>query len=246
MHWQRLTFISVVVAFSILAAGFLLYSSVYYVRDVSIKDVVSDPRTFDGVRVRLHGYVVDTSVYMFGPKYVLRNLEEKTELALGGKGGPTKVNLEPYVSFVFDGENYTRTRDINASIVGIVHYIGLVMDAPPVSLEVEEIELPIDALKTILIEFLRTTDVSKVVMNYEAIEIEEIYSHKSGGSVIIAEYTTSSAIHPYFMAEAIEHHRAVFTINENGQVESAFCVWGSFHGNGVWDLVNQKWIQKET
>lgn len=244
MRWQRLTFISVVVAFSVFAVGFLLYSAIYGVRNVSIKDVVSDPQTFNGVRVRLHGNVVDTS-YMFGPKYVLRNFEEKTEIALGGKGGPEKVNLEPYVSFVFDGENYTRIRDMNASIVGIVRYIGLVMDAPPVSLDIEEIEPTIDALKTILTEFLKTTDVSKGLSNYEVIEIKEVYSHKSGGSVIVAEYTTTSAIHPHFMAEAIEHHRAVFTINEKGQITSAFCLWGNFHNNKVWDLINEKWIHKE-
>lgn len=245
VSWQRLTFISVVVVFSIFAVGFLLYSAFYGVRNVSIKDVVSTPQDFDGIRVRLRGYVVETS-YMFGPKYVLRNFEDKVEVALGGKGGADKVDLQPYVSFVFDGENYTRMRDMNVSIVGTVRYVGLVIDAPPVSVDVEEVEPTLDALKTILIEFLKTTDVPKGLGNFEAVEIKEVYDHKSGGWVIVAEYTTTSAIHPDFMAEAIEHHRAEFIIDEEGRVMSAFCLWGSFHNNKVWDLINQKWIQKET
>jgi len=245
VRWQRLALISVVVVFSVFAVGFLVYSAFYRVRDVSIRDVVSDPQSFDGVRVRLHGYVVETS-YMFGPKYVLRDFEEETEIALGGKGGAEGVDLEPYVSFVFDGGNYTGIRDMNVSVVGVVRYIGVVVDAPPVSLDVEEVEPIVDSLRTIVTEFLKTTDVSKGLSNYEAIEIEEVYSHKFGGWVVVAEYGTTSAIHPYFMAEAIEHHRAVFTIDEKGQVTSAFCLWGTFHDDRVWDLVNQKWIQKET
>jgi len=245
VRWQRLALISVVVAFSVFAVGFLVYSAFYHVRDVSIKDVVSDPQSFDGVRVRLPGYVVETS-YMFGPKYMLRDFEEGDEIALGGKGGSEGVDLEPYVSFVFDGRDYTRIGDMNVSVVGIVRYIGLVMDAPPVSLDVEEVEPTIDALKTVLIEFLKTTDVSKGLSNYDAVEIREVYSHKSGGWVVVAEYTTTSAIHPDFMAEAIEHHRAEFTIDEKGQVTSAFCLWGTFHKDKFWDLVNQRWIQNKT
>jgi len=245
VRWQRLTFMLVVVAFLVFAAGFLLYSAFYRVRDVSIKDVVSDPQSFDGVRVRLCGYVVETK-YMFGPKYVLRDFEEGAEIALGGKGGSEGVDLEPYVSFVFDGRDYTRIGNMNVSVVGVVRYIGLVVDAPPVSVDVEEVEPTVDALKTIVIEFLKTTDVSKGLSNYEAVEINEVYCHRPGGSVVVAEYTTTSAIHPDFMAEAIEHHRAVFTIDEKGQVTSAFCLWGSFHDDEVWDLVNQRWIQKET
>lgn len=242
--WVRLKFLvlflTVILGVSVIS--FLLYSAIYGVRDVSIKDVVSDSQTFDGTRVRLRGYVVDTSIYMFGPKYVLRNFEEKAEIALGGKGGPEKVNLEPYVSFVFDGENYTRIRDINASIVGIVRYIGLVTDAPPVSLDVEEIEPTIDALKTILTKFLNTTDVSKGGL-YN-VEILEVYEHKLGGQVVVINYTTVNAGHPHFMWEAIEHHTAVITLSEKGEVVSAFCVWGNFHDGRIWDLLNQRWIQQ--
>jgi len=232
-------FLTVILGVSVIS--FLLYSAIYGVRDVSIKDVVSDSQTFDGTRVRLRGYVVDTSIYMFDPKYVLRNFEEKAEIALGGKGGHEKVNLEPYVSFVFNGENYTKIRDINASIVGIVRYIGLVTDAPPVSLDVEEIEPTIDALKTILTEFLNTTDVSKGGL-YN-VEILEVYEHKLGGQVAVVNYTTVNAGHPHFMCEAIEHHTAMITLNDNGHVISAFCVWGSFHDGRIWDLLNKRWIQ---
>ncbi len=243
MHLKLLVlFLTVILGVSVIS--FLLYSAIYSVKDVSIKDVVSDPQTFDGTRVRLCGYVVELSGYMFGPKYVLRNFEEKAEIALGGKGGPERVSLEPYVSFVFDGESYTRIRDIKVSIVGVVRYIGRVTDAPSVSLDVEEIKPAIDALKTILIEFLNTTDVSKGGLFN--VEILEAYEHKLGGQVVVINYTTANTGHPDFVAEEIEHYTAVITLNAKGEVVSAFCFWGSFHTGGIWDLLNQRWIQHVT
>lgn len=242
VRWKRLALILVVVAVVVL--GYFINFVIYGVRDVSVEEVVSDPQSFDGVHVRLHGYVADTSVYMFGPKYVLRDFEDGVEIALGGKGGPEKVDLEPYVSFVFDGGNYTQIRNIRVSVVGYVRYIGLVTDAPSFHLNVEKVEPRMDVLETIIIEFLKTTDVANSGWD-GTVEITEVYDHKLGGKVIVVNYTTMNAIHPHFMAEAIEHHTAVITINEKGEVVSAFCVWGSFHGpDKIWDLINQKWIQK--
>jgi len=244
VRWKRLALILVVVAaVSVVVLGYFVNFVIYNVRDVSVEDVVSDPQSFDGIHVRLHGYVANTSVYMFGPKYVLRDFEDGVEIALGGKGGPEKVDFEPYVSFVFDGENYTQIRNIRVSVVGYVRYIGLVTDAPSFHLDAEKVEPQMDILETIVIEFLETTDVADGGW-YGTVEIKETYDHKLGGEVIVVEYTTANAIHPYFAAEAIEHHTAVITINEKGEVVSAFCVWGYFHDNKVWDLINQKWIQK--
>jgi hypothetical protein len=244
MHRKRLALILVVVAaVSVVVLGYFVNFVIYGVRDVSVEDVVSDPQSFDGAHVRLHGYVADTSVYMFGPKYVLRDFEDGVEIALGGKGGPEKVDFEPYVSFVFDGENYTQIRNIRVSVVGYVRYIGLVTDAPSFHLDAEKVEPQMDILETSVIEFLKTTDVADGGWD-DTVEIKEIYDHKLGGEVVVVEYTTANAIHPHFAAEAIEHHTAVITINEKGEVASAFCIWGSFHDNKVWDLINQKWIQK--
>ena len=244
VRWKRLALILMVVAaVSVVVLGYFINFAIYGVRDVSVEDVVSDPQSFDGVHVRLHGYVADTSVYMFGPKCVLRDFEDGVEIALGGKGGSEKVDFKPYISFVFDGENYTQIRNIRVSVVGYVRYIGLVIDAPSFLLDVEKVEPQIDVLETILIEFLKTTDVADGGWD-GTVEIKEIYDHKLGGKVIVVEYTTVNAIHPYFMAEAIEHHTAVITINGKGEVVSAFCVWGNFHDNKIWDLINQKWIQK--
>lgn len=134
--------LSIVVAFVFL--GYLLLSAYFGIRDVFVKDVVSDPESFDGVRVRLQGYVVDTSVYMFGPKYVLKNFENEVEIALGEKGCAENVNLEPYVSFVFDGRNYTQIAKTRTQIVGHMRYIGWVTDAPSFLLEVENAEAVID------------------------------------------------------------------------------------------------------
>jgi len=244
MHWRKSALVLVAIAVSLAVVGYFIYSAIYGVRDVSLRDVASDPQSFDGVHVRLRGHVVDTSVYMFGPKYVLRDVEEEVDIALGGKGGPGEVDLEPYVSFVFDGENYTQIRDINVSIVGHVRYIGWVTDAPPFLLEVENVEPELGVLEAVVIEFLSSTDVSKSGWDC-TVEIKKICDNRLGGVVIVVEYTTASAVHPHFMAEAIEHHTAVITIDEIGKVTSALCIWGSFHDNRVWDLINQKWIERE-
>ena len=239
MLLKRLALILVVVtAVACLVIGFSMNSLFYGVRDVSIGEVVSDPQSFDGVHVRLHGYVVNTSVYMFGPKYVLRDFEDGVEIALGGKGGSERVDLEPYISFVFDGKNYTQIRNIRVSVVGYVRYIGLVIDAPSFSLDVEKVEPSATELETIVIEFLKTTDVPNGVWDC-TVEITEVYDHKLGGKVIVVNYGTANTGHPHFMCEAIEHHTAVITLNEKGEVVSAFCVHGE-----IWDLINQKWIQK--
>ncbi len=243
VRWKRSALILVVVvAVFVVVVGFFINLVFYGVRDFPIEEVVSDPQSFDGVNVRLHGYVVNTSVYMFGPKYVLRDLEDRAEIALGRKSGPEGVDFAPYVSFVFDGENYTQIRNIAVSVVGYVHYTGPVIDAPSFYLDVEKIELQIDVLKGLVIEFLKTTDVSNAVWDGTA-EVKEIYDHKLGGKVIVVEYMTRNAVHPYFMCEAIESHKAVITLDEKGEVVSAFCVWGSFHGGRIWDLLNQQWIQ---
>jgi hypothetical protein len=244
VRWKRLALILVVVAaVSVVVLGYFINFVVYGAKDVSVEEVVSDPQSFDGVNVRLHGYVADTSGYMFGPKYVLRDLEDGAEIALGGKGGPKNVDLEPCVSFVFDGENYTQIRNVRVSVVGYVRYIGLVVDAPSFFLDVEKVEPQMDILETVVVEFLKTTDVADGGWD-GTVEIKEIYDHQMGGKVVVLGYTTANAIHPHFMAEAIEHHTAVITINEKEEVVSAFCVWGSFHDNRIWDLINQKWIQK--
>lgn len=124
-------------------------------------------------------------------------------------------------------------------VVGYVRYIGSVID-------VKEVEPRMDVLEAIMIEFLKTTDVADSGWD-GTVEITEVYDHKLGGKVIVVNYTTMNAVHPHFMCEAIEHHTAVITLNEEGEVMSAFCVWGSFHGpDKIWDLINQRWIQKKS
>jgi len=239
MYRKKLALILLVVVLVGLFTGISVIFSFFSVKDVSLEEVVSNPRSFDGSRVRLYGYMVNTSVYMFGPKYVLRDFEEDVEIALDVKG-----DFESYVSFVFDGRNYTQIRNIKASVVGYIHYLGTVLDAPSFNLEVEKIEPRIDDLKRIVTDFLNTTDVALCGL-YGDVEIKEVYTHKLGGKIIVVDYTTRNAVHPHFMCEALERHTAVITLNEEGQVVSAFCVWGSFHGlDRIWDLINQRWIEK--
>lgn len=140
---HRRLFVVFLILSSILAA-FLLYEFVLYkiypIRVVSIREINLNPESFNGFHVELHGYIVDTSVYMFGPKYVLRDFDYGVEIALGGKGGPKNVDLAPYVSFVFDGRNYTQIGNKIVSVVGYVRYIGWVTDFSSFLLDVEGVE----------------------------------------------------------------------------------------------------------
>jgi hypothetical protein len=93
-------------------------------------------------------------------------------------------------------------------------------------------------LKNSVTEFLKTTDVSKFLMD-GSVTVKAVYDNKYGGEIVVAEYRTISMGHPTFMLEALENHVAVITFDASGKVVSAFCV----HGVGVfWDLVNQKWF----
>lgn len=101
---------------------------------------------------------------------------------------------------------------------------------------------PVNAteLEEQVIEFLETTDVKNVWDGM--LEIKEVYEHKTGGTVAIVEYTTWSGGHPNFALEFIEHHTAVITLSESGEVTSAFCVHGNLQDGRIWDLINQRWI----
>ncbi len=241
MHSKKLALILVAATVAGAVIGYFINSLFFIVRDVSINRVVSDPQSFDSFHVWLHGYVVDTRVYMFGPKYMLRDFDNEVEIALGGKGGPTNVDLEPYVSFVFDGEDYTQIRNITVSVVGHVRYIGFAIDAPPFLIDVEKVESSVTELETIIIEFLKTTDVPNGGWD-NMVEVVEIYDHEFGGKIAVVNYTTANGMHPRFFLEAIERHVAVITVNMRGEVVSGFCVCGSFHDGRIWDLLNQRWI----
>lgn len=104
-------------------------------------------------------------------------------------------------------------------------------------------DLGLEELESILVEFLERSDVSNVVWD-ESVEIEEVYDHELGGKVVVVSYTTMNAGHPDFLMEAVENHVAVITVNRRGEIATAFCVWGSFHGGRIWDLVNSRWIQQ--
>ncbi|MDI6820223.1 MAG: hypothetical protein QMC89_04900 [Candidatus Hodarchaeaceae archaeon] len=103
-------------------------------------------------------------------------------------------------------------------------------------------ELSEAEMKSIVIKFLKNTDVSDH-LDENSVEIKEAYNHQPGGKVLVVDYTTWSGGHPHFMLEALEGHTAIITLDAGRKVVSAFCVRGDFHGQGIWDLVNRRWVQ---
>jgi len=98
--------------------------------------------------------------------------------------------------------------------------------------------------ENIVIEFLKNTDVPNGGWD-NSIEIKS-YDHELVTWVLVGDFITSSGGHPGFFLTAVEDHTAQITLNESGEVVSAFCVQGSFHGeNKVWDLLAQRWIEPE-
>jgi hypothetical protein len=81
---KRLLLILFSVAVASVILGYCLHFAFFGIRVISIKEIASDPESFDGKRVQLQGYVIDTSVYMFGPKYVLRDFENEVQIAIDG------------------------------------------------------------------------------------------------------------------------------------------------------------------
>jgi hypothetical protein len=132
-----LTLLLIVVAVVTGIVGYTALSALLP-KHVSIKEINADPEIFNGAYVSLRGYTVKTSVYTFGPKYILK--EDESQIALDGKNPPVDIDLDRVVSFIFDGENYTQTRDIIISVVGRIRYVGLVTDAPSHYVDIERME----------------------------------------------------------------------------------------------------------
>ena len=126
-------FITFLVISSIIAAflfyRFLLYPF-YIIKEISIEEISSNPKSFDGWHVLLRGSIIKNVGAFWGPKYALK--DNTAKIALG-----SKVDLEPYVSYIFDGRNYTKVSEIGVAVIGYVRYEGLVVDAPPYYLDVE-------------------------------------------------------------------------------------------------------------
>lgn len=126
---------------STIVATFLFYQFVLYpfyiVKEVSIEEISSNPKSFDGWHVLLRGSIIKNVGLFFGPKYELKG--DTGKIALGGKGA-LEIDLEPHVSYTFDGSNYTKVSETRVVVIGYVRYVGLVMDAPPYNLDVEVVK----------------------------------------------------------------------------------------------------------
>lgn len=132
-----LTFVLVAVAAVASVVGYVVLCLSPF-RDVTIEDIASNPESFDGVHVRLRGYIVKPN-YFLGPKYVLR--DGRWEVALSEKGKSGGVQLERFVSFIIGGQNRTQLRDMVVSVSGCARYIGFVVDSPSYYVEVEDVKI---------------------------------------------------------------------------------------------------------
>lgn len=130
------------------------------------------------------------------------------------------------------------------AIVGVSILGGLVLSGFFLEEQERQRVLSQAELKSIAIEFLNNTIICDSGSNV-IVEIKEIidYVDVDGKFVMVLNYTTCNAGHPNFVLEAVEHHTAIIKLTTDGNVVSALCVWGSFHKDRIWDLLDQKWIE---
>jgi hypothetical protein len=156
-----LTLLLIVVAVVTVIVEYIALSALLP-KHVSIKEINADPEIFNGAYVSLRGYTIKTSVYTFGPKYILK--EDESQIALDGKNPPVDLDLDRVVSFIFDGENYTQVRDMIISVVGRIRYVGLVTDAPSHYVDIERMEPETARLDMTIVDSQQmTAETDKVV-----------------------------------------------------------------------------------
>jgi hypothetical protein len=127
----------------ILAVFFVCISILYplWPRDFSIKEICSNPKAFNNLHVRLHGYITYYQGLTFGAPFVLRDPKfEGGQIALSANASV----LSPYVSFVQTdtlGREITQIASIKVRVTGYMHYTeSQILDAPNLYLEVEKVE----------------------------------------------------------------------------------------------------------
>ncbi len=146
---QSIFLISVI----ILIALIVIYSQYSLYKIVSIVSIENNPQFYNFVRVELRGFIVENTGLMFGPKYELveedapltppKNFKDANKIALGLKAGPS-IDLSKYVSYYFDGKNYTRVGFKPVLVHGTVIYIGEASDAPPFYLDLKDVKIDLD------------------------------------------------------------------------------------------------------
>lgn len=143
----------------------MVYEFVFYplwkarIIDVSLSELNSRPRDFDGLRVRLHGYIADT---YYKPRYVLRDSNGTNEVFLDYMSWKRNdssevfwfmshgtanyyleiIDLQPYVAYVYDSswELILVPEPQLVEIVGLVYYNGLACDVPLFTVNVEKVQ----------------------------------------------------------------------------------------------------------
>jgi hypothetical protein len=147
---NKLSIVLILVFLVVASLGFVYFQYFSY-RIISLTNIENNPQLYNQVRVTLRGMVIRNEGFMFGPKYELTefepskvfNINTAKQIALGLKAGPS-IDLSNYVSYAFDGRNYTQITYKPVVVKGTIIYIGQAMDAPPFYLDLESIKIDLD------------------------------------------------------------------------------------------------------
>jgi hypothetical protein len=143
--------IALILVFLVVLFFGLIYFQYFSYRTISLATIENNPQIYNQVKIKLKGVVIRNEGTFFGPEYELAELESSKvfdintakRIALGLKDS-FKINLSDYVSYTFDGHNYTQIAYKPVTVKGTVIYLGLVMDAPPFYLDLESIKVELD------------------------------------------------------------------------------------------------------
>ena len=137
-----------ILAFLIILSFGFAYSYYFQYKEVPLAMIENNPESFNQNKISLVGLVIKNEGALFGPKYELAEFKSSNDfdinsakrIALGLKAGPS-IDLTNFVSYTFDGRNYTKIANKPANVKGKVIYHGPVIDAPQYYLDLETIKL---------------------------------------------------------------------------------------------------------
>lgn len=136
---------------TLIFVGSIIYLQYFSYRELSVSSIESNPQIYNFAKVKLRGMVIENTGMFFGSNYELAGFEQgkifdikdASQIALGLKGG-SNIDLTNYVSYYFDGLNYTEGVYKPVVVTGTIKYLGEVMDAPPFYLELESVKIELD------------------------------------------------------------------------------------------------------
>jgi len=140
--------IILILTFLIILSASYIYFPYFSYNKIPLSTIEDNPTPYNKIKISIRGLVIRNEGAFFGPQYELAefesskdfNINAAKQIALGLKSD-SNVDLSNFISYTFDGRNYTQIANKPVNVKGIVIYHGPVTDAPQYYLDLEKIKL---------------------------------------------------------------------------------------------------------